>query len=167
MNHLATAFAGFEYTLKLTHADGRVEYSVDKNLVPLEGRNHMLSVVTKGTSQVATWYLSLYEGNYTPTDDITAATYAAAATECTAYTSGTRLEWVEGAVAASQVDNSASKALFVFNANKTIYGAAMLSSSIKGGTTGTLLSIARFNTFKTVESGATLEVLAGLTLASA
>jgi hypothetical protein len=49
--------------------------------------------------------------------------------------------------------NSASRASFVFNATKTIYGAFLISNSTKGGTTGTLFSAARFATAKSVESG--------------
>lgn len=158
---------GFTYHLKLTHVDGTVEYSEDHNMIPLEGRNHIMGVAFKGATQVPTWYIALYEGNYTPVDSVTAASFAGDATECTAYTPSTRVEWIEGAVAAGAVDNSASLAEFTFTANKVIYGGALLSSSVKGGVTGVLSSIARFSSPKTVETGAKLEVLAGNVLTSA
>lgn len=167
MNVHETAKLGFTYRLKLTHVDGRVEYSEDHNLIPIEGLNHMMGVTFKSVSAVATWYIALFEGNYTPTPDVTAATFAAAATECTAYTPSARVEFVEGAVANGAVDNSASVAEFTFTSNKVIYGGAMLSSSVKGGITGTLISVARFASPKTVETGAKLEVLAGNSLVSA
>jgi hypothetical protein len=160
------AALGFSYRLRITHTDGRVEESVDHNLIPIEGLNHMMSVTFKGATAVPTWYLALFEGNYTPTTNDTAATFAANATECVAYTPTTRPEFVEGNVAGGAVDNSAALAVFTFTAAKTIYGGAMLSSSVKGGTTGVLVSIARFASPKVMESGAKLEVLAGNTLVS-
>lgn len=160
------AALGFTYRLKLTHVDGTVEYSEDSNLIPTEGLNHMMSVTFKSAGQVATWYLALFEGNYTPVAGLTAATFPAAATECTAYVLTTRPEFVEGSVTNGAVDNSASVAVFEFTAPKVIYGGAMLSSSVKGATSGVIMSAARFTSPKTVETGAKLEVLAGNSLVS-
>ena len=50
------------------------------------------------------------------------------------------------------VTNSASAASFTFNANLTIYGAFLASSSVISGTTGTLFSAAQFGTAKSVVS---------------
>jgi hypothetical protein len=160
------AALGFTYRLRITHVDGRVEESEDHNLVPIEGQNHMMGVTFKSVAQVATWYLSVYEGNYTPTLNDTAATYAANATECTAYTPTSRPEFIEGAVAVGAVDNSASIAVFTMTANKTLYGAAMLSSSVKGSTNGILMSIAPFSSPKILEKDAKLELIAGNSLTS-
>lgn len=122
------------------------------NLVTNEGLNHILNTVFNGATQVATWYLGLFEGNYTPVATVTAATVVAAATECTAYTQSTRPEYQEAASSAQSTTNSANRATFTFNATKTIYGAFLVSSSTKSGTTGTLMAIARFASAKPVES---------------
>ena len=134
--------------------DGKViDEFEDHNLVVNEGLNHILNTQFTGSTQVGTWYLGLFEGNYTPVATVTAATIASASTECTAYTSSTRPEFVEAAAASQSVTNSANRASFVFNATKTIYGAFLISSSTKSGTTGTLFSAARFSASKAVESG--------------
>lgn len=121
-----------------------------QNIVVDEGLNHVLDVVFHGATQIATWYLGLFEGNYTPVAGLTAATVTAASTECTAYDEGTRQVFDEAAAASKTITNSASKATFTINASKTIYGAFLASSSIKSGTGGTLFSAARFGSAKVV-----------------
>lgn len=125
----------------------------DHNLVVNEGLNHMLNVTFNGATQIPTWYVGVFEGNYTPVATVTAATITAASTESTAYASATRPEYVEAASSAQSTTNSANRASFIFNATKTIYGAFLVSSATKSGTTGTLFSAARFSTAKNVENG--------------
>lgn len=125
----------------------------DHNLVVNEGLNSLLGIMFNGSTQISTWYLGLFEGNYTPVATVTAATISSAATECTAYASATRPAYDEAAPASQSITNSASRASFVFNATKTVYGAFLVSNSTKGGTTGTLFSAARFSAAKNVVSG--------------
>jgi hypothetical protein len=122
----------------------------DDNLVVNEGLNSLLGVYFNGSTQITTWYCGVFEGNYTPIATVTAATIASASTECTAYASATRPEWIEAAPSAQSITNSASRASFVFNATKTIYGAFLVSTSTKSGTSGTLFSAARFSSSKSV-----------------
>lgn len=122
----------------------------DHNLVVNEGLNHLLDVLFHGATQVTTWYLGVFEGNYTPVATLTAATVTAASTECTAYDETTRQAYDEAAAASQSITNAASKATFTFNAAKTIYGAFLVSASAKSATSGTLFSAARFGTAKTV-----------------
>lgn len=160
------ARSGFLWTLELEHADGTIEREQVHNLIPEEGLNHMQSVVFKGASQVATWYIALFEGNYNPDGGITAATFPSVATECTAYSPSTRPEFVEGSVVSGDVDNSASRAEFTFTANKTVYGGVITSASAKGATTGVLMSAVRFSSPKVCEEGAILRVVAANSLVS-
>ena len=125
----------------------------DHNLVVNEGLNSVLSVYFNAGTQISSWYLAPFEGNYTPVAGVTAATITAASTECTAYASATRVAYDEAAPASQSITNSASRASFVFNATKTIYGAFLVSNSAKSATTGTLFAAARFATSKAVESG--------------
>lgn len=120
------------------------------NLIVTEGRNHILDVVLHGSTQVTTWYVALFEGNYTPVAGLTAATFTSAATECTAYDEATRVPYVEAAASGGVTTNSASKAVFTINASKTIYGAALLSASAKSSTSGTCLAAARFSSSRAV-----------------
>ncbi len=124
----------------------------DSNLVVNEGLNALLNVMFNGATQITTWYMGVFEGNYTPVATVTAATITSASTECTAYASSTRPEYVEATASSQSITNAASRASFVFNASKTVYGAFLVSSSTKSGTSGTLFSAARFSTAKTVEN---------------
>jgi hypothetical protein len=131
--------------------DGQIiDEGFDENLVVNEGLNDVLSVYLVAGTQKPSWFLGVFEGNYTPVATDTAAVITANSTECVAYTASTRQAWTPGAVAAQAVDNSASRASFTFNATKTIYGAFLISYNTKSGTTGTLFSAARFATSKAV-----------------
>lgn len=121
------------------------------NLVVNEGLDHVLNTIFHGGTQIGTWYLGLFEGNYTPAANVTAATITSASTESTAYDEATRPEYKEAAASSQSITNAANKATFTFNADKTIYGAFLVSSATKGSTSGTLFSAARFNTAKLAE----------------
>jgi hypothetical protein len=144
---------GGKYSGQIIRDGEVIDEFIDDNLIVDEGLNSLLDVYFHASTQITTWYLGVFEGNYTPVAGLTAATVASAATECTAYASATRPEYVEAAAASKSITNSASRASFVFNATKTVYGAFLISNSTKGGTTGTLFSAARFSTSKAVESG--------------
>lgn len=122
----------------------------DHNLVTDEGLNHLLDVHFHGETQITTWYIGLFEGNYTPVAGVTAATITAASTESTAYDEATRVAYDEAAAASKSITNSASKATFTINATKTIYGAFLASASAKSATSGKLFSAARFASSKSV-----------------
>lgn len=122
----------------------------DHNLVVNEGLNHILDVEFHAATQITTWYLAPFEGNYTPVATVTAATITAASTECTAYDESTRVEYNEAAAASQSITNSANKAAFTFNATKTIYGFFLASASAKSATSGKLFAAARFSSSKGV-----------------
>lgn len=146
-------FVGGKYSGQIIRAGEVIEEFEDSNLVVNEGLNSLLGIMFNAQTQISTWYLGLFEGNYTPVAGLTAATVTASSTECTAYTSSTRPEYVEGSAASQSISNTASRASFVFNATKTVYGAFLISNPAKSATTGTLFSAARFATAKNVESG--------------
>lgn len=133
------------------------------NLVPYEGLNHLLNVALKGLTPVTSWFVGIYEGDYTPDTSVTAATLGGLATECTAYSESTRRPFVPGTVASGSVDNAASLAEFTFNAGKTVHGSFLTSASAKGATSGVLLSVVRFPSPQVMASGSKLSILAGPT----
>lgn len=141
---------GGKFTVEHRRKGETIDITEEPNLVVNEGLNKLLNVMFNGSTPITTWYVGLFEGNYTPVATLTAATVTANATETTAYASVTRPEYVEVASTAQSITNSASRASFVFNATKTIYGAFLVSSSTKSATTGTLFSAARFSTSKSV-----------------
>ena len=122
------------------------------NLVVNQGLNYLLSAGLGAGSQISSWYLGLFQANYTPVAGDTAATFPGSATETTGYTAGARQGFTAGAVSGQSITNSASAASFTFNATLTIYGAFLASSSVISGTTGTLFSAAQFGTAKSVVS---------------
>lgn len=159
---------GFVYTVETIDRHGNV-LDVERihNLMPTEGLNHLIATEFKGGTQVATWYIGLYEGNYTPTASDTAATFPALATECVAYDESTRVEFVDGAVSSGAMDNSASRAEFTFNADKTVYGGFISSAAAKSATSGVLSSVVRFSSPKQPGDGGVLRVTAGFEFLSA
>lgn len=130
-----------------------IEEFTEYNLVANEGLNSILNIHFNSASQITAWYMGVFEGNYTPTAGVTAATVASTSTESTAYTNSTRPSFTTVSSTAQSVTNSASRASFVFNAAKTIYGAFVVSNNTKSGTSGSLFSIARFATARSVDNG--------------
>lgn len=169
MNHdqPINAHAGVNYTIEVIRGGAVVDSETVHNLMPEEGRNHAVSVITKGATQVPTWYIGLFEGNYVPVDADKAATFPTVATECTAYLPATRVEFNEGAVAAGTVDNTAARAEFTFTGAKTVYGAFLVSAQAKGAVTGVLMSAARFTAPKVLQIDDVLRVTASFSLTSA
>ena len=169
MNHdqPINAHAGVNYTIEVIRGGAVVDSETVHNLMPEEGRNHAVSVITKGATQVPAWYIGLFEGNYVPVDSDKASTFPTSATECTAYLPATRVEFVEGAVAAGVVENTASRAEFTFTAAKTVYGAFLVSAQAKGAITGVLMSAARFTAPKVLQIDDVLRVTASFSLTSA
>lgn len=158
--------AGFTYLFEWIKDGVVVDSETVHNLLPTEGANYMLNAAFHGGTQVTSWYVGLYEGNYTPTVADTAAGFPGAATECTAYVETARPAFTSGAAAAGVIDNSANRAEFTSNANKVVYGGFISSVATKGATTGVLSSAVRFASPRNFDSGSVLRVTAGFTLTS-
>jgi len=143
---------GIEFPRAKVLIQGEYEdaYGITPNLVPTEGLNHILMVALSNTAKLNNFYLALYSGSYTPTSALTAAAFPSTATEIVSgtegYSNATRPAWTPAAAAAGQIDSYAAKATFnIATASQvTIRGAALLSSAVKGATTGVLISAARF-----------------------
>lgn len=99
-----------------------------------------------------------------PSADANTAASHAGWTELTAYSEANRQALTLGTAAAGQIDNTAAKATFTCNANGTVAGALfIISNNTKGGTTGTLFSVAPFlQGNKSLDSGD--EITVGVTL---
>lgn len=150
--------------------DGKIieEWSSD-NIVVNEGLNYVLSGGLAGGSQLTTWYLGIFSGNYTPVSTDAASTIAVSATEFTGYSGGVRIVWTPGSVSSQSVSNSASRATFTITAAgpTSIYGAFLISNSTISGTSGTMFSGAQFGSAKSVVSGDSLLLTYTFTSASA
>ena len=137
------------------------------NIIVNEGLNHILDVIFHAATQITTWYIAPFEGNYTPVATDTAANITANSTESTAYTESTRVEYNEAAAASQSITNSANKATFSINATKTLYGAFLVSNSTKSATTGTLAAASRFSASRAVVNTDQLLVTYTITAADA
>jgi hypothetical protein len=149
-DNVDTVRLGGVFCVQHLRGDELIDEDVCHNLVTNEGLNHMLGVELYSTAQITAWYLALFTGNYTPLATDTAASLPGNSTECTAYTAGTRPQFVSAAPSGQSVTNSASRASYTFNATVTIYGAFMTSSATISGTSGTSFSAALFGTSKSV-----------------
>lgn len=120
---------------------------VTPNLVVEEGRNHMLNVELGGTVKIPTWYLAPFAGNVTPADNWTAANFAANSTEFTNYAETSRQEFTSNTATASVISNLAARAEITVGAGPqtTIWGAGLISSATKSGTSGVLFSASRLS----------------------
>lgn len=131
----------------------------DPNLIVDQGLTHMLSVEFGAGSKISAWYLSLYGGAVSPAANWTAANYPATASEITSNTEGysetTRQLFSPGAAANNEINNVASKAAFsiVTAGTLNVYGAALLSSNVKGDTAGVLASATRFSAVRSLANG--------------
>jgi len=149
---------------KYYHRVNGKDLCVDPNLVVAEGILYVLDAALGGTTPITAWYLAPYSGNATPASNWTAANFTSNATEITSNTEGysetTRPAWTAGSAATGKIGNLASYAQFTIAASAAIdiYGAGLLSSNVKGGTTGTLVSATRFAAARQVNDGDTFEL---------
>lgn len=152
--------------------NGGKNEQIDPNLLPEQGLHQMLDVVFGAAAKPAGWYLAIFSGQINPADGWTAANFAATANEITSATEGysnaTRPQFTPSPAAAKQITNFGNKALFniVCATSITIEGAALLSNSGKGSTSGALASGTRFAQPRTQYNGDVFELGYGVALAS-
>lgn len=155
-----------------THDVNGQDHQTDPNLIVDEGLMHMLGVTLASATQITAWYVALYAANYTPLAALTAASFPATASEITSgsegYTQSTRVAWTPGTVAADAVDNSASKATFTIITASTlaVNGAALVSASAKGATSGKLMSATKFSSTRSLSNGDTFNLAYAVSMSS-
>jgi hypothetical protein len=141
----------------------------DSNIVVDEGLNYILDSSLSAATVITTWYLGLFKNNYTPIAGNVAATFpgSGVANEATTeYNEAIRPTWVDAGASAKTLTNSASPAVFTFNTPVTIYGAFLVSTNTKGGTTGKLASASKFSTARSMVASDILQVTYTLTVSS-
>lgn len=154
---------GFVYHFELEQ-DGRVvdRWSVH-NLVPLPGINYMAAAIFGDTAPIGTFYVGLFENNYLPSSSAVAADLPGTIGEYVGYSESARPVW-NRVNTNGLITNAASRAAFTVTQDKRLYGGFLVSAADKGGSTGLLLSVARFPSPKDVEVGQVLRVKAELSL---
>ena len=150
--------------------DGKLKWREShKNICTDQGLNALLDIMFHGATQIATWYVAIFESDYTP---LAGDTYATPGyTECTAYDEATRPEYIEAAASSKVTTNAANRAAFTMNDTKTIYGGALVGGgsggSTKGNTAGggKLYAAGRFAAGKPVVATDVLRLTVGITAA--
>lgn len=164
-----TQKAGFAYTVETVNRRTGEVVSTETvhNVMPEEGRNHVLDVALNGATQVLSWYLLPFGNAYTPQDTDTAATFPALAGELTGYAGATRIEINTATASGGVVDNAANRAEFDFTTDTTVRGMALISTPTKGAASGILLSAVLLASPKTPGPDFIMRVLAIIDLQSA
>jgi hypothetical protein len=140
---------------------------IGPNLVVNEGLSYLLQCgLSNETSAITIWYVLLMDASPSVAADDTMASHAGW-TENENYDEAVRQTWVAGSESGQSVDNSASKATYTMDTDSdSVGGAALVSVSTKGGSTGTLYCGGPFTGGnKPVDDNDTLEVQATLTQA--
>lgn len=154
----------FKYDFELLRDGEIIDAWTDFNLVPDLGVDYLAQAMFGDTTPIGTFYVGLFQNNYLPTSGDTSAILPGAIGEFVGYSGATRPMWNRVYDSAGTISNTASRATFAVTADQRLYGGFLISTSDKGGSTGLLLSIARFSSPRDVYAGATLQVTAGLTL---
>ena len=134
------------------------------NLITTEGLALLLNVALGATAKPAGYYLALFSGSATPAANWTAASFAATANEITSmsegYTAATRPVWTPGVATAGSIDNMAAVASVTIAtaSSLNVTGAALLTNSTRGGTTGALISASKYAAARTFQNGDTYEI---------
>ncbi len=130
------------------------------NLIVTEGFAHMLnSAFDTGTAKAAGHYLAIFSGSTAPAANWTAQSFAAVASEIVSMTEGhtgaTRPAWAPAKTTTGSIDNLATAASLTIATAGTlnVTGAALLTSSQKGGTTGALVSASLYPVPRTFQNG--------------
>ena len=163
--------AGFTITGRFDFEQYRSGEMIDSwtahNTCTTEGLGAILGCMFGSWSQAGTWYVFLFNDDYTPS---IADTYAASGwSEHTEYDEATRPEWQGAATGTTQWSNTSNTATFTISDGvsgvSTIYGAGLVSGVTKDDTTAglTLYNIAPFTASKNVEEDDVLKVTITLT----
>lgn len=140
------------------------------NLIVGEGIAHILNVALGGKAKAAGYYLALFSGSADPAANWTAANFTAAANEIISqsegYTAATRPAWTPADTTTNAIDNMDAVATVTFAtaAQVNVTGAALLTSSVRGGTTGVLVSASKYAAARTFQNNDTYDVGYRLTL---
>lgn len=123
--------------------------ALDGNIFVDQGINYLLNAALLGQAQETAFYVALFANNYVPVSGLTGANFNAQANEFTDYVSATRPAWAIGTdpTTTKTVTNVGDEAEFVYAAAGgpyQIYGAAVLTGSIKEGGADKMLAAARF-----------------------
>jgi hypothetical protein len=146
------------------------EWRRTPNLVVDEGILLLLNVALGAQAKPSGFYIALFSGTAAPQPNWTAASFPSAAGETVSmsegYTSPSRPAWTPAPASGGRIDSIGSPAQLTFAtaAQVTVTGAAVLTSSVRGGTTGTLVSAVKYDAPRVFQNGDTFDASYSLSL---
>ena len=142
------------------------EWQETPNLITNEGLTHILNVAFGTTPKPVGYYLALFSAAAQPQGTWTAASFSSTASEIVSmtegYSSATRPEWKATNTSTQAIDNmnpsSVAKVTIKTASTLTVQGAAILTNSGKGSTSGVLISATKYAAPRTFQDGDTYEI---------
>mgnify|MGYP001773502569 CR=1 FL=1 len=134
------------------------------NLIVNEGLSHILNVALGATAKPAGYFLALFSGSAAPANNWTAANFASVASEIVSMTEGytgpTRPAWTSSNTSGNSIDNMGAVASLTIatTSQLNVTGAALLTNSTRGGTTGALISATKYPVARVFQDGDTYDV---------
>lgn len=161
---------GFVYTSEILDRDGNVLSKQEtKNIIPIQGLQFVASLMLgSGATPTSDWYVGVLNNGLAITENTTLQNVTSYENADYTTSSNARLAWDFTYDGASTITNAVARAEFVFTSARTIYGAFLTNTVLRGAYAGgVLLSVANFSTAQTIPSGGgTLRCTAGIILAS-
>ena len=138
-----------------------------ENTVVNQGLVYLLNAGLAGLTALTSWYVGVFQNNYTPVATDTASSIVSNAGEFTGYSGGARPTFSPAqATSSPTLTNSASQATFNFTGSATLTGAFIISSATPASNSGTLYSAAQFGSSKSVANTDSITVTYQTTLTS-
>lgn len=146
------------------------EWQCSPNLVVNEGLAHILNVALGAKAKSPGYYLALFGGSTAPAANWTAANFASVAAEIVSltegYTNATRPQWNPSESTGNSIENLAAVASVTIatTSQLNVTGAALLTNSTRGGTSGVLISATKYAAARTFQNGDVYELSYRLSL---
>lgn len=141
------------------------EWQRTPNLITKEGRIDCINTYIGSKAKPAGFYLALFSGATAPADNWTAANFASVANEIVSltegYTAATRPQFIPvNATDQTYIDNMANVARLTIatSSQLNVTGTALLTNSVRGGTSGVLVSATKYPAARTFQDGDTYDV---------
>lgn len=140
------------------------DWSVTPNLIVDEGLTHILNVALGATVKPTSYHLALFSGSAAPAPNWTAANFASVASEIVSmsegYTNPTRPVWTPTDTSTNSIDNMEAVASLTIatSSQLNVTGAALLTNSSRGGTTGKLISATKYTAPRVFQNNDTYDV---------
>lgn len=140
-----------------THSVNGGDVQSDTNMIVNEGLLYLLRTGLLNGTRQPNWYIALNGSNYTPSAALKGVGYPSAAGEIVSQTEGyvedARQAWIPDAPGESPfLENSSNLAKFTIAtaSEVVVYGAAILSGSVRGSVADILLSTVKFSKPRTL-----------------